>query len=111
MDFKNYKDIEIKHPKSNARIAKIVNNDDAVVVHMTLEVGQGLHPHITPVDVKFFILQGEVSVLVGEEEQVFTTGSIVDSPKNIMHNVTNAGDTEAKLLVIKTPNPDSAQYI
>ncbi len=105
MDFLDYKDIEIKHPKHDARIAKIVNNDNAVVVHLTLESGQGLHPHITPVDVKFFVIEGEATILIGEDEKRFEAGMVIDSPKNILHNVTNNSKSVVKVLVIKTPNP------
>jgi len=102
----SYKDIEVKHPKSGVAISRIVENADAVVVHMTLQKGEGLAPHITPVDVKFFILEGDVTIQVGDEEKEFSGGTVIESPKNIVHNVTNKSDKTVKLLVMKTPNPD-----
>lgn len=107
----NYKDIEIKHPKSGVAISRVVENADAVVVHMTLQKGEGLVPHITPVDVKFFILEGDVTVQVGDEKKEFPAGTVIESPKDIVHNITNKSDKIAKLLVMKTPNPEKAQYI
>ena len=39
--------------------AKIYDTEHAVAVHMTLKPGESLKPHITPVDVFFYVLEGE----------------------------------------------------
>ncbi len=107
----SYKDIEKPHPKSGVAIAKIVDNENAAVIHMTLQKAEGLKPHITPVDVRFFILEGEVEVQIGDEKELCVAGTVIDSPKDIVHNVKNSGDVTARLLVMKTPNPEKIQYI
>lgn len=52
--------------KVNAQ--KLYDTQHAQVMHITLQAGESLRPHITPVDVFFFILEGTVDVMVGNEK-------------------------------------------
>jgi quercetin dioxygenase-like cupin family protein len=87
---------------------KIYDNESAQAVHITLQPGHGLKPHITPVDVFFYILEGSPTVLVGEEKVVVEQDSLVESPKNIVHSLYNETDHVARILVVKAPKPTTA---
>lgn len=84
---------------------KLYDSDYAQVVHLQLEKGESLKPHITPVDVFFHVLEGEGSVLVGEERIQVSAGTLVESPKDIVHCLCNEGDTPFRVLVNKVPGP------
>ena len=45
---------------------KIYDTENALAVHMTIKSGESLKKHITPVDVFFYVLEGEGVVEIGE---------------------------------------------
>lgn len=88
-------------------VRKLYDADSAQITHITLQPGQALKPHITPVDVVFYILEGTPEVLVGEEKIEVQADSLVESPKDIVHSLYNNSDKIARILVIKAPKPNS----
>ena len=88
-------------------VRKLYDTDSAQINHITLQPGQALKPHITPVDVAFYILEGTPEVLVGEERIEVQADSLVESPKDIIHCLYNNSDKPARILVIKAPKPNS----
>ncbi len=84
---------------------QLYDKDTAQVVHLKLEAGEGLKPHITPVDVFFYVLEGTPEILVGKETQIVEADSLVESPKDIPHCISNNSDKVARVLVVKAPKP------
>ncbi|MDD3985382.1 MAG: cupin domain-containing protein [Methanobacterium sp.] len=84
---------------------KIYDTENALTVHMTIKPGESLKRHITPVDVFFYVLEGEGIVEVGEERQLVKKDSLIESPKNIVHCWYNESDSDLRILVIKVPKP------
>lgn len=94
------------HPNPHqVDVRKLYDHDSAQVMHITLQPGQALKPHITSVDVFFYILEGEVEVLVGEESVLVEADNLVESPKDIVHNLSNHSSATARILVVKAPKP------
>ena len=86
-------------------VRKLYDQDNAQVMHITLQPGEALKPHITPVDVFFYILQGSPDVMIGEETLRVEKDSLVESPKDIVHNLLNHSAEVARILVVKAPRP------
>ena len=86
-------------------VRRLYDHDNAQVMHMTLQPGQSLKPHTTPVDVFFYILEGMVDVTVGEETIKVGSDNLVESPKDIVHCLANTSDGVARILVVKAPKP------
>lgn len=95
--------IEDTPHKVDARM--LYNKDSAQAVHIRLNPGESLKPHITPVDVFFFVLEGSPDVLVGDEKIKVETNSLVESPKGIVHCIYNNSDEIVRVLVVKAPKP------
>ena len=89
--------------KVDARM--LYDKDSAQAVHIRLSPGESLKPHITPVDVFFFVIEGTPDVLVGEEKRKVDVNSLVESPKDIVHCIYNNSDTVVRVLVVKAPKP------
>lgn len=85
----------------NIRATKIYDENNTTVVHMALEPGESLKPHKTPVNVFFYVLEGNPTIEVGEGKEKVLQDSIVDSPANIMHCVYNETDSVIRFLVVK----------
>ena len=69
--------------------------------------GQSQKPHQhADADKIYFVLEGEVAVQVGDEEELCKTGQLVLAPAGEQHGVHNRGQGNATLLVMMTPNPN-----
>jgi len=95
--------------KIDARL--MYDNDSAQAVVITLKSGESLKPHITPVDVFFYILEGTPDVRVGEETITVEKDSLIESPKDIIHCLSNNSQNIARILVVKAPKPTTATKI
>ncbi len=84
---------------------KIYDNEHAQAIHMTLKSGESLKKHVTPVDVFFYILEGEGQVEIGDEVQTVSKDSIIESPAKIPHRLMNPGKEDFRFLVVKIPRP------
>ncbi|MDY0388579.1 MAG: cupin domain-containing protein [Methanolobus sp.] len=84
---------------------RLYDHDNAQVIHMTIPAGEALKPHITPVDVFFYVLEGTLDVLVGEETIAVGKDNLVESPKGIIHCLSNNSQSIARVLVVKAPKP------
>jgi len=86
-------------------VRKLYDKDSAQAMHITLQAGEALKPHITPVDVFFFVLEGTPEILVGKEKIQIQSDSLVESPKDIVHCLFNNSTSVARILVVKAPKP------
>ncbi len=105
MKIQKVSEASISENPHKADSRKIYDHESAQAVHITLHPGTGLKPHITPVDVFFYILEGSPTVMIGEERAVVECDSLVESPKNIIHNLYNESESVARVLVVKAPKP------
>ena len=90
---------------------KLYDSEHAQVVHLTLQVGESLKRHITPVDVFFYVLEGVGIVEIGDEKKEVTTETLIESPAGIPHCWYNESRNILKILVCKVPRPDKATKI
>ncbi|AMK14620.1 cupin domain-containing protein [Methanobrevibacter olleyae] len=84
---------------------KIYDTDNALTVHMTIKPGQSLKKHMTPVDVFFYVLEGEGIVEIGDEKEKVKKDTIIDSPAKVPHTWYNESDKNLRILVVKVPKP------
>jgi mannose-6-phosphate isomerase-like protein (cupin superfamily) len=105
MKIVNVKDAKIKETPHKVDVRPLYNYENAQVMHITLQPGESLKPHLTPVDVFFYILEGSPHVMVGEENIQVNKDNLVESPKDIVHCLSNKTDKVARILVVKSPRP------
>ncbi len=84
----------------------LYNRPEVVITVITLQPGQALKRHITPVDVAFYVLEGTGVVEIGEEKQTVERDTLVESPKDIVHCWYNQSDSPLRFMVIKAPRPE-----
>lgn len=101
----NYKTEDKNNNPHGVEVKKMYDDQSVQIMHMTLQSGQGLKPHITPIDVTFYIFEGKVTFLVGEETEQFEGGMLFESPAHLVHNLKNETEKVARVLVIKAPRP------
>lgn len=83
----------------------LYNTENAVVTVITLEPGQSLKKHMTPVDVAFYVLEGTGVVEIGEEKQEVQKDTLIESPKDVLHCWSNESTEPLRFMVIKAPRP------
>jgi mannose-6-phosphate isomerase-like protein (cupin superfamily) len=105
MKIVHWKNEPIKETPHKVDVRALYDKTDAQAMHIRLQPGEQLKPHITPVDVFFFVIEGTPSVQVGDEIVQVEENSLVESPKGIVHCLLNKSDKPARILVVKTPKP------
>lgn len=87
------------------KAGKLHDSEHAQVIHIALEPGESLKKHVTPVDVIFYVLEGEGVVEIGDERQRVESDTLINSPAKIPHCWYNESTAVLRFLVIKTPRP------
>ncbi|MDP2335050.1 MAG: cupin domain-containing protein [Bacteroidota bacterium] len=100
-----YQDQERHQNPHGVDVRKLYDKESAQVMHITLQPGEGLKPHKTPVDVFFVVLEGTPTITIGEEETVCEKDNLIESPANIVHNIRNVSESVVRILVVKAPRP------
>ncbi|MBP1910398.1 cupin domain-containing protein [Methanolobus bombayensis] len=103
MKITSYNDAEKKDNPHGVTVHKLYDTEHAQVMHMQLKPGDALKKHSTPVDVFFYVLEGEGIVEIGDEQQTITKDMLVDSPAKIPHRLMNESDSLFRFLVVKVP--------
>ncbi len=96
---------EIVETPHKVDVRKLYDKETAQAMHITLSAGESLKPHITPVDVFFYILEGKADVRVGDETISVEKDNLVESPKDIVHCLSNSSEFPTRILVVKAPKP------
>ncbi|MBS3734896.1 MAG: cupin domain-containing protein [Phycisphaerae bacterium] len=105
IESKNVAQVEPMPNPHGVAARKLHDSEHAQVVHLTMTPGQGLRPHITPVDVCFYVLAGRGTVEIGAASREVGPETLVESPAGIRHRWQNDGDETLSILVIKAPKP------
>jgi quercetin dioxygenase-like cupin family protein len=63
---------------------------------------QPVHAH-DGADKFYFVLAGRGTFIVGDEEQIVNSGTVVIAPAGVPHGVTNTGDDRLSLLIAIAP--------
>ncbi len=92
-------------------VRKIYDKTPAQVMIIKLESGESLKPHITPVDVFFYVLEGTADIMVGDEIKSVEKDCLVESPKGIKHSIYNNSKNIVRVMVVKTPKPTESSII
>ena len=89
----------------------LYDTEYATISHLTLQPGEQLKRHITPVDVFFYVLEGHGIVEVGDEQKEVGPDTLIDSPKGIPHCWYNRSDKTFRFLVGKVPKQTKSTKI
>ena len=102
-----YQHQPVKETPHKIDVREMYNKESAQAMLMALQPGESLKPHKTPVDVFFFILEGTPTIHIGDESEVCEADTLVESPADIVHYLSNDSNSLARILVVKAPRPIS----
>lgn len=89
----------------------LLNTENVQLVMVTLQPGEVLKLHITPVDAFFYVLEGRGIVEIDGERQEIYADTLVNSPAKRPHRLMNESDEVFRFLVGKTPRPVTSTRI
>lgn len=97
--------------------AKVILNKDGIVgkrlltstknefVRISIEPGFELEPHAVPFDAKFYLIDGEGILTIGEDSHVIKRDTLVECDKHVKRGWKNLGARTLEILVIKNILP------
>ncbi|WP_406657205.1 cupin domain-containing protein [Methanolobus sp. ZRKC2] len=103
MKIVSYRNAEKKDNPHGVTVHKLYDTEHAQAMHIELKPGEALRKHSTPVDVFFYILEGEGIVEIGDEQENVTRDMLVESPAKIPHRLMNESEGIFRFLVVKAP--------
>ncbi len=104
---RSYRTEPSKENPHKVDVKQLYDKASAQVMHITLQAGEALKPHKTPVDVFFYVLEGTPTVHIGGESMVYERDTLIESPADVVHHLSNESDQPARILVTKAPKPTS----
>lgn len=111
MKTKTFLSEPIKETPHGVDVRQLYNDASAQIMHITLKQGEGLKPHKTPVDVVFYVLEGEPTIHIDDESIAQVKDTLIESPANIPHYISNENPEPARILVIKAPRPENKSKV
>ncbi len=105
MIIKKLSEADVMSNAHNVDARNLYDSSDAMVTIITLNSGQSLKRHITPVDVVFYVLDGKGVVEIGDEKAEVGRDMLIESPKDVVHCWYNDNDAPLRFMVIKAPKP------
>lgn len=84
---------------------RLYGSPEAEIIHIEVAPGRAISPHVTPVDMEFFVLEGRGLFILGEESREARAGTLVPSPRGVPHGLRNLGTDPLRILAIKNPQP------
>ena len=99
------KNAEISDTPHKVDVRPLISNPHIATVHITLEPAGSLKKHKTPVDAIFYVLEGNPTIEIGEEQQQAGPDTIIESPARVPHRIMNETESRARILVMKVPKP------
>lgn len=103
----HYTKAESRENPHKVDVRKLYDTEHAMVSHITLQPGEQLKKHITPVDVFFYVLEGTGIIEIGDEKEEVVEGTLIDSPAKIPHCWYNESNNKLRILVAKVPGPQN----
>jgi len=79
-------------------------NNKWSLMSVDLPLNAGPPPHHHPWDEAYYILEGQVRFILGEEETIISKGDFVYAPANTVHAFFGASEEVAKVLVFDAPS-------
>ena len=111
MKITRYQKQETKDTPHKIDVREMYNKESAQAMLMALKPGESLKPHKTPVDVFFFIVEGHPTIHIGNESEVCEADTLIESPADIVHYISNESDHLSRILVVKAPRPVSPSKV
>ena len=95
----NLKDAPNISPVMDARL--IFTGEKADLVHLTLKKGEIIQKHDNPIDVIFFIKEGNGRLHLNEKTLEITANDCISVKTGIQRSMENCGQQDLKVLVFK----------
>jgi len=81
---------------------RIHQSNHLEIVHLALEPGGVMEAHSMPVDVLFYVLEGNGNLYVNDIQYLLSKDEFIEVPKAAMRFWRNESDAPLNLLVIKS---------
>jgi mannose-6-phosphate isomerase-like protein (cupin superfamily) len=98
----------IKHD-SGVVARAIYSAPEAMIVHIDIEPNGFVKPHVTPIDMEYFVLEGRGLFILGDESVEAGAGTLIPNPRGLAHGIRNLGSGPLRVLAVKNPRPEGEE--
>lgn len=88
-------------------VARVVYSaPEAMLVHIDIRPEGFVKPHVMPVDMEYFVIEGRGRFILGEESMEAGPGVCIPNPAGVPHGIRNIGAGNLRVLAVKNPRPE-----
>jgi len=88
-------------------VARVVYSaPEAMIVHIDIRPQGFVKPHVTPIDMEYFVIEGRGQFILGEESMEAGPGVCIPNPRGVPHGIRNTGTGPLRVLAVKNPRPE-----
>lgn len=99
----NLEDLKTVTNKRGVSMRSVLSHEHATVKNLMLKPEEVIPPHQVPVHVFFFIIKGEGTIKIGDEETPVKENDIVTCPPDTPMSVHAGKNAQLEFLNVKTP--------
>lgn len=90
--------------KRGVEAKRLLHHDHVTVMNLNLQAGDEVPSHQVPVDVFFYVVSGEGTIHIGDEQEKVSSTDIVVCPKDTPMAVSADRGSDLSILNVKTPS-------
>ncbi|HUW40766.1 MAG TPA: cupin domain-containing protein [Rectinemataceae bacterium] len=88
-------------------VARVVYSaPEAMIVHIDIRPEGFVKPHVTAIDMEYFVIEGRGQFILGEESMEAGPGVCIPNPRGVPHGIRNIGTGPLRVLAVKNPRPE-----
>lgn len=100
----NINDIPLEPTPLGGNARLLVGSPELRLVNLILSPGERVLAHTAPVEVVFYVLDGQGAVIAANERHEMKPGQMFACPADLERELQAAPDTGLNLLVVRAPN-------
>lgn len=109
MNIVRMNDIEGFRTPTGVLAKQLLKHKNVTIMNINLEPGDSIPAHSVPVDVFFYVVSGEGSLKIGDEESIVRETDIIVCPPNTMMSLKADRNSRFVVLNVKTPSLSEQQ--
>lgn len=111
MKIKSFKKDPIMENPFNMKAVRLVDLPEGEIIHLILGKGEKMVPHIPPVSLAIYVIEGEIRIKLDGDERLIEADDCLEVPGGSRLGGVNESTEEARVIICRIPRPTEAPVI
>ncbi len=111
MKIRSFRKDKIMENPFNVKAVRLLDLPEGEIIHLTLDKGEKMIPHIPPVTLAIYMLEGVMNVELDEENREISVDDCLEVPQGSRLAGVNSGESRTRMIICRVPRPVTAPVI